>query len=190
MSLALRERTVAVLGEHALRYPSWCVADAYKLIYQACMGPKHAATDAEAVRRRLAAEWETVTADSGRPLIEDIGIHAPLWRLNLAPAKASGVAFEEISERFLGCMCRFSPRPNLLVPLWEIARGRIANGSLPVTDHDALARIDRSIREGGFPSVHHSARFRSTYAPAYCLVCDVDGIAGFVPSPGSRRIPP
>jgi len=167
---AAKDRALALIAVHAARYPAWCVIDAYKLLFQACMGPGHAVADTPTVRRRLAAEWRCARSVSDVAILEDITLHAPLARLHLGAAKARGVHPRSVLGDFLRCARTFPQRPDLLADLWPLLCHAIHTGDVPVADAAELDAIDRRLREAGLTAVSHSAAYRTAYAPAYRLV--------------------
>ncbi len=162
-------RVVALTRAHAVRYPAWEVADAYKLLHQACMGPAHGAIDLPTVRASLLREWALVEPDPHGVLLEDLEVHSPLWRLHLRGARARGLDPETVAAAFLEAAESFPPRPDLLAEAWDLVCGEIRAGGLRVVDPPALRDIDRLVRPS-FPPLRHSESFRASYAPAYRLV--------------------
>jgi hypothetical protein len=55
-----------ILSTHASRYPEWVLADLYKLIYQAAMGPEHALTDETQARELLFDEIARLIAAANK----------------------------------------------------------------------------------------------------------------------------
>lgn len=170
MTIAIQKRVVELLATHAARYPALCVIDAYKLLYQACMGPGHAQGDPGVMWRRLRAEYDSVSASPEAALLEDITLHSPLYRLHLAAAKARGIDPEIVLDRFMSCMTAFPSRVDLLPLMWAVLCREIRASRLSVADADGLDFADGHLRSRGFPLVSHSLAFRRAYAPAYRLV--------------------
>jgi hypothetical protein len=170
MEPTVRNRALELLSTHSHRYPAWRIVDAYKLLFQACMGPGHSVSDSAEARRRLFSEWNQIPAAPGKVLQEDVGLHAPLWRLHLGAAKAQGIAPDTVLGEFLRCVHAFPRRPGILVHMWFLLMGEIRSGRVAVTDAADLDVADLRLRESGFPMPRHSAAFHQTYSPAYRLV--------------------
>ena len=77
---------------HYLDFPGFCIADAYKMVYQGCMGPGHAITDPEAVKEWLDDEWESIEASSHEGIYSDMTVHTQVYRINLRAAKVFGIS--------------------------------------------------------------------------------------------------
>jgi len=170
MTPTLNDRARALLTAHAARYPAWCIIDAYKLLFQACMGPGHAVSEPTRVKRVLLAEWNRLTPNPDGDIAEDIGLHAPLWRLHLAAAKAQGLSPDVILKGFVHCARTFPQRSDLLAPLWALLRNETRSGGVQVADSTELVAVDHHLQTAGFPAVSHSAAYRRAYSPAYRLV--------------------
>ena len=122
------ERISGRVRIHYLDFPGFCIADAYKLIFQGCMGPEHAISDPEAVKQWMDREWESVEASSHDGLYADVTVHAPVYRINLRAAKAFGISREKILEDFVKLADTFQKRPDLLRELWAEISSQIEAG--------------------------------------------------------------
>ena len=170
---------------HSLDYPGFCIADAYKLVYQGCMGPEHAITSPEAVKQWLDKEWDSVEASSGSGLLTeasthdglfaDVTVHTPIYRINLRAAKAFGINKSQIHEEFLNLAKTFPKRLDLLKEIWAEISNQIESDNELVCNPKELAEFNKTIEENDYPAVHHSPEYREINKPAYRLVDEIMG---------------
>ncbi len=160
---------------HSLDYPGFCIADAYKLVYQGCMGPEHAITSPEAVKQWLDKEWDSVEASTHDGLFADVTVHTPIYRINLRAAKAFGITKSQIHEKFLNLAEEFPKRPDLLIKIWAEISCQIELDNELVCNPKELAEFNKTIEENDFPAVHHSPEYREINKPAYRLVDEIIG---------------
>jgi hypothetical protein len=128
--------------------------DVYKLLYQGILGLKHLVASPGEFATRLRTEYEVVCSDDSGPLWEAVRPDWRLGRLNLRPFKARGgdVELEELRAAWATfvAVCQAGQ--------WQVfALPEVLAFSVWLTDH-------------GHPTVHHSARYREAYEPAYRLV--------------------
>jgi hypothetical protein len=164
------DRAAELVRRHVARYPGARPQDVYKLLYQACMGPEHAMADAGTMMERLAAEWRSLDANPGEELHDDLGVHFPVYRINLRAAKARKVGPEEIVDSFVELGRMFPKDPELLVAAWAGASSAIRGGGLRVPGASEVDDVDGLVKANGYPAVHHSQTYRERYRPAYRLV--------------------
>ncbi|MBI5001138.1 MAG: hypothetical protein HZB92_06395 [Euryarchaeota archaeon] len=146
------------------------VADIYKLLFQSCMGPEHAITNERAVKNWLSEEWRSIDESEEEPLYDDITINHPVFRLNLAPAKARGIPQGRVLRAFLALGEEFEKDRALLEDVWTAAAREMESGGLAIGDADGLAEFNRLVALGDFPAVRHSMEYAEAYKPAYRLV--------------------
>ncbi len=171
---------------HARRYPRWQVVDVYKLIYQGVFGAEHALRDAQLARRYLEDEWaRLVPAAVDEPLFEPLRADGALGRVNLRPYKAQGGDVEALYAAWMVTAGRVHGTVDALRDAWEHVEALAQQGALPF----ALAELRQFWQDQaaqGFPAVHHSALYRSLYAPAYRVVL----LEGLTNPPQKVIIPP
>ncbi len=162
----------ALLQRHAARYPAWELADAYKLLHQAALGSEHAIADADASRAWLIRELATFGPGPQEPLVDTLGGFA---RVHLRPF----VAARGDPARLLAAFIATAHTPTDTATLGcalEALRGEVSRGRLAWPRAEVAAWVAAQQR-AGYPAVHHSARFATTYAPAYRVV-RLDLVAG------------
>ena len=150
-----------LLEQHAKNHPELELQDAIKFLYQSCMGPGHLVLDPQAVLGRLDAEWANVEGDADAPLTEPLG--NGLCRLSLAACKGQGLEPSTLAALFLHTAQTVTPDRQGL----EDSLNLLYNLSFPREDVDQALE---DYRKAGMPAVHHSARYRKAYAPAYRVV--------------------
>ena len=160
---------------HYKDMPGFCIADAYKLIYQGCMGSEHAITSPDAVKQWLDKEWEELQASTHEGLYSDVSIHIPIYRINLRAAKAFGITKDQILEEFIDLVQTFPKRPDLLRQIWAELTAQIKAGKDIVNNPHELEEFNRAIEKNDFPAVHHSPEYRKINKPAYRLVDEIIG---------------
>ena len=158
---------------HYLDFPGFCIADAYKLIYQGCMGPGHAISDPEAVKQWLDREWESIEASSHEGLYADVTVHRPIYRINLRAAKAFGITKNQIHDEFINLAETFPERPDLLREIWvEISR-QIEAGKELVCNPQNLEEFNKLVGDNDYPAMHHSPEYAKINKPSYRLVDNI-----------------
>ena len=170
MEAELLEKIVTRVYIHYLDYPGFCLADAYKLIYQGCMGPEHAVSSPDAVKEWMDKEWESIEASSHDGLYSDVTVHMPVHRINLRAAKFIGVPKEKIVEEFIELAGIFPKRPDLLRELWDEISRQIEEGRELVNDPHELEEFNKVLEKNDYPAIHHSESYAKHNRPAYRLV--------------------
>ena len=79
-----------LLGQHLQRYPRMELADVYKLLHQAAMGPGHALRDPAQARDALRSECAALEPGGQDPLVDPISPDGQLARVHLRPWLAAG----------------------------------------------------------------------------------------------------
>jgi hypothetical protein len=161
-----------LLGRHLQRYPQMELADIYKLLHQAAMGPGHAIADPEQARAALRTECAALEGEAGagaEPLIDPISPDGRLARVHLRSYLASGCEIDALAEAFVRTpeVCPSAPDKlaRFCACLGELADAR----GIPFTRAE-VADYFAGVAEQGYPVVRHSQRFRSAYRPAYRVV--------------------
>jgi hypothetical protein len=166
----MTERTIALVNEHLEKYPEMRIADVYKLLYQACMGPEHAITDHEGVEDWLLKEWDRVTANKDEDLYENITLFHHIYRLHLRPAKVNDISTSKILEAFISLGEVFPKNPELFRSIWTAVVELIKSGKITLPDSAELNEFIKLIEENDYPPMHHSKAYAEAYEPAYRLV--------------------
>lgn len=163
------------LSQHTNDYEGYQLDDAYKLVYQGCMGPEHAITSPDAVRQWLDKEWESIEASSHEGLYSDITIHYPIYRINLRAAKAFGITQAQIYNEFMGLARVFPKRPDLLRIIWKGVSQQIKDDDCIVWNPQDIDKFNVMILQNDFPPIHHSLEYNEKNKPAYRLVDEIIG---------------
>jgi len=166
----LTERANALVSQHLKKYPEMRIADVYKLLFQACLGSEHAITNRETMEDWLTKEWVSISSNQNEELYEDLSIHYPIYRINLRPAKASGIAPSKIMNAFISVGKEFPKRPEIFTNLWGIISRRVKAGKILLADAANIDDFDNLVKEKNYPAVHHSREYSDEYMPAYRLV--------------------
>jgi hypothetical protein len=158
-----------LLGQHLQRYPRMELADIYKLLHQAALGPGHAVDDSAAARARLEDEV-TGLGEGPEDLIADpISPDGKLARIHLRPYLAAGYGVDMLVNAFVQTAYAFPSAPDKLVKFCGCLGDLAEAGGVPFP-RDEVERYFQSIASQGYPVVHHSERYRDAYRPAYRVV--------------------
>lgn len=169
------EKVIWRISQHYNDMEEFHLADAYKMVYQGCMGPEHAITDPEAVKLWLDSEWKEIEASSSEGLYVDLSIHQPVYRINLRAAKVFGITKDQIHDEFVNLAEIFTKRPDLLRKIWAEVTNQIETGKELVCNPKELAQFNKMIEDNDYPAVHHSPEYREIHKPSYRLVDEIIG---------------
>lgn len=159
-----------LISGHLERYPAMELRDVYKLIYQGVLGLEHLVTLPEEFAARLRAEYKAVSPDDAEPLWQPVRPDGTLGRLNLRPFKARGGDVDLLVVACLQTAERVWGRPEELRAAWatfvDLCRAeRWRAFLLP-----KVLAFSAWLEDHGYPTIHHSARYREAHRPAYRLV--------------------
>ncbi len=157
-----------LLGEHLARYPAMQVADVYKLLHQAALGPAHAITGTDALAR-LEAEAAARSGSADGPLAEVISPDGRLARVHLDAYRAKGLALDALAQAFAQTAATYTGSPDKLAKFCGCLGDLADAGGLPFARAEVEAYMSARQAEG-WPAVHHSDAYRAAYAPAYRVV--------------------
>lgn len=149
------------LRKHLEAHPQATEEDVVKFVFQAFLGVGHLVSSADAIQRRLENEMAQNPADDTEPQAEELSSR---WvRLNLRPAKARGIAPEELAKRVYRSA-------QYLVPYTRQDMADFCKAlDLPDMDKDKIEEEVNELLKGSFlPS--HSDRYRKAYKPAYVVL--------------------
>lgn len=152
-----------LVDDQMARYPAMQVQDWYKLLHQAAMGNRHLGVEDSLIYNYLLDELERIDASTEEPAIEYIAPDSSVIRLNLRPFKAESGDPNELFANMRATWDTVKPSPELLESYWaDLKTAR----SLRFSSTELDAFFDAK-RAEGFPAVHHSTVYESTYRPAY-----------------------
>jgi len=158
-----------LLSRHLERYPHMQLEDVYKLLHQAALGPGHAVKDAAEARTRLEAEAAALGSGPDEPAQDVISPDGRLARIHLRPWLAAGGRLEDLCSAFVQTANTWPPSPDKLAKFCGCLGDLAATGGLPFGKDEVVAWFDR-IAAAGYPAVHHSEKYSSSYKPAYRVV--------------------
>jgi hypothetical protein len=159
-----------LLSAHLVRYPAMQLADIYKLLHQAALGPGHAVDNPAAARKRLDEEIAALRGTDGTEMARDvISPDGRLARIHLRAYLADGGSADALSRAFAETANSYPASRDKLVKfcgcLGDLAQaGGIPFGRTQVEEYFA------DIANKGYPAIHHSETFREAYRPAYRVV--------------------
>jgi hypothetical protein len=157
-----------LIGAHRARYPAMALADVYKLLHQAALGPAHA-VDPSTARARLEDELGSLGPGPAEPLVDPISPDGRLARVHLRAWAARSLPTQALAEAFVATA---AARPADAAKLARFCGclGELADaGGVPATREAVEAFVAQCEREG-WPALHHSEAFRTAHAPAYRVV--------------------
>jgi hypothetical protein len=158
-----------LLGQHLQRYPHLELADIYKLLHQAAMGPGHAVSGLAAARTWLETEAAGLGDGPDDPIADPISPDGRLARVHLRPYVAAGYGLEQLAEAFVETAQTYARAPDKLVKFCGCLGDLAAAGGIPFA-REEVERYFESIAAQGYPVVHHSPTYRDEYRPAYRVV--------------------
>ncbi len=174
-----------LLARHLLDREISDPGDGYKFLYQAVMGPAHAAVSASQALAWLEREWEQLPADEHPvdPVFEVLRPDSALVRINLAPLwwqqkrgtraehqpRLAEQTRQRLAQAFSATARQWSGDPHELAALWRrsVADTMLWNGQ--VTGQQ-LRALTTELSAAGWPAIHHSERYRQRWQPHYRVV--------------------
>ena len=149
------------LRKHLEAHPQATEEDVVKFVFQAFLGVGHLVSSADAIQKRLENEMAQNPADDTEPQDEELGSR---WvRLNLRPAKAMGIAPEELAKRVYRS-AQYSV-PYTRQDMADFCKAL----DLPDMDKDKIEEEVNELLKGSFLP-RHSDRYREAYKPAYVVL--------------------
>lgn len=157
-----------LLAQHLRRYPKMQLADVYKLLHQAALGPGHA-IDLLSARTRLDQEIAAAGQGPDEPMLDLISPDAKLARVHLRTYVGAAGDLDALSRAFVQTAREYPPSQQRLERFCGCIDDLASEGEIPFTHEDAANFIARIVAEG-YPVVHHSDIYHSLYHPAYRVV--------------------
>jgi hypothetical protein len=158
-----------LLGQHCERYPQMQLADIYKLLHQAAMGPGHMVAGTEQVRAKLDEELRALSPGPTDPLLDPISPDGQLVRVHLRPYVAAGHDIDTLATALVETAQRHRPAADRLAKFCGCLGDLAEAGGIPF----ARAEVEPfmlKLQAEAFPVVHHSTNYREAYRPAYRVV--------------------
>ncbi len=158
----------AILRDHLTRYSGMEAADLYKLVFQTASGPGHLGKDPQHLLHWLNVECSSMDsldwADT--VLVEPIG--RGYVRVHLAGWLASGRTLEQLAK--LVADSAVPDDSTAVQRAWYQTLRLFACGRLHGPSTRDLLDVTRLVRKHGWPPIHHSEYFNSTWRPHYRVV--------------------
>jgi hypothetical protein len=158
-----------LLSAHLARYPAMQLADLYKLLHQAALGPGHAVDNPAAARKQLDKELAALGEAPSELLQDVISPDGRLARVHLRPFLASGGDPDALHRAFVETANSYPASLDKLAKFCGCLGDLAASGGIPFAREEVLEYFAK-ISAGGYPAVHHSEAFRIAYRPAYRVI--------------------
>ncbi len=158
-----------LLAHHFQRYPRMELADVYKLLHQAAMGPGHAIDDPRSARDKLEAELAQLGEGPDEPIADPISPDGKLARIHLRPYLAAGHSASILFDAFVQTGHSHPATPERLEKFCACLGDLAGSGGIPFP-RDEVERYVRAIAGRAYPVMHHSDAYRAAYHPAYRVV--------------------
>ena len=158
-----------LLGQHLQRYPHMELADIYKLLHQAAMGPEHAVDDPAAARARLKAEAASLGEGPDDPIADPISPDGKLARIHLRPYLDAGHGLDMLVDAFIQTAQTYPGAPDKLVKFCGCLGDLAGAGGIPFPTGRSGALLPVH-REPGLPRRASLDAYRDAYRPAYRVV--------------------
>jgi hypothetical protein len=158
-----------LLAQHLQRYPRMTLADIYKLLHQAAMGPGHAIAGEDQARAALAEECARLAAGPSEPLVDPISPDGRLARIHLRAYLAEGRDPALLGEALLRTAREIPGAPDKLMKFCACLGDLADTGRMPFERAGTEACLD-DMRRRCYPVVRHSEDYRQVYRPAYRVV--------------------
>jgi hypothetical protein len=158
-----------LLGAHLQRYPQMQLADVYKLLHQAAMGPGHAVSDPAQALERLRAEAAALGPGADDPRVDPISPDDQLARVHLRAYVNAGGSLDALANAFVRTAAEHVPARDKLAKFCGCLGDLAATGAIPF-ERQAVETFFGDLAAQGYPVLHHSAVYREAYRPAYRVV--------------------
>lgn len=158
-----------LLGQHLERYPRMALADIYKLLHQAALGPGHSVRDPDAARAALSSELLNVGEGPAEPLVDPISPDGRLARIHLRPFLAAQYDPAQLADAFVRTAAGYAGSQDKLAKFCGCLGDLADAGGIPFSRAEVAAFFD-PIAAQGYPVVRHSDAYRTAYRPAYRVV--------------------
>lgn len=158
-----------LLSAHFGRYPAMQLDDVYKLLHQAALGPGHAVENPAAARKRLDEEFAAMGSGPSEPDRDVISPDGQLVRIHLRAWLDGGGDPGVLHQAFVETANTYPASPEKLAKFCGCLGDLAQAGGIPFTRAQVEDYFGGIAREG-YPAVHHSARYREAYRPAYRVV--------------------
>ena len=158
-----------LLAQHLQRYPRLALADIYKLLHQAALGPGHAVKNTAAARAALLSEAADLGDGPADPVVDPISPDGRLARIHLRAYVAARRDLDQLAEAFLQTAAGYTGSADKLAKFCACLGDLADAGGIPFSRPEVTAYFEPIIAQG-YPVVHHSDTYHAAYRPAYRVV--------------------
>jgi hypothetical protein len=158
-----------LLAQHRQRYPRLALADIYKLLHQAALGPGHAVKNPAAARAALVSEAADLGEGPADPLIDPISPDGRLARIHLRAYVGARRDLDRLADAFLQTAAGYAGSSDKLAKFCACLGDLADAGGIAFSRTEVAAYFEPIIAQG-CPVVHHSDAYRVAYRPAYRVV--------------------
>ncbi len=158
-----------LLGQHLKRYPQMTLADIYKLLHQAAMGPGHSIENEATARAALLEECARMGVGPDEPAIDPISPDGRLARVHLRAWTAAGGDPGAMADALLLTAREVPANPDKLVKFCACLGDLAEAGGIPFARAEVERFVD-DIAARGYPVLRHSQVYRDAYHPAYRVI--------------------
>jgi hypothetical protein len=158
-----------LLSAHLARYPAMQLADIYKLLHQAALGPGHAVENPVAARNRLEQEVAGLGDGPAEPIRDIISPDGRLARVHLRSFMAGDGDLDVLHRAFVETAESYPASTDKLAKFCACLGDLAATGAIDFAKQDVVEYFDKIAQEG-YRAIHHSNAFHGAYRPAYRVV--------------------
>ena len=162
------------LLRHYEEYPAMATQDIFKFLFQSAFGCEHLVTDEDAALSYVLREYERVSPHAAPRTDRLAGDYS---RVHLSWLH-DGLTPETLTRMFCASATSEAHGTSRLESLISTTVELIESGSIPLSSAEFEEDLT-AWKAMGFPAVHHSEIFRTTYTPAYRVVSN--RFANFLP---------
>lgn len=146
----------------------FCIEDAYKWLFQAINGARHAVVNPDSIREEMEKEWFALKPPlPGETLWQPLRPDETIGRLHLRPYRAAGGTLLPLVEAFLLGACTSPEEKPGFDMVWHEFGNRLEGSSWQGLTVDEWRRVDEICRTPGYPPIHHSRSYEAAHHPAY-----------------------
>ena len=162
-----QEKTRQSLIRHYQSYPDLQAEDIFKYLFQSAFGCEHLVSNEDAAHNYIEREYATLSKGEPSKIEPLDGDYSRVYLSCLN----EGLASKTLAKLFCLSAKKEEDGLTLLEEKTEVAKELVASGILPL-DADEFCQKLATWRGLGYPAVHHSEAFRTSYKPAYRVIAN------------------
>ncbi len=159
------KKTRKFLITHYQKYPRLQIQDILKFLYQSSFGCEHLVSDLDAVIERIRKENEGCCKENENLLD---GLDGNYSRIHFSYMN-QGLSVETLGKLFLKSAQNEPTGMKDLENKLHVARELVCENILPFSLNEFEEEIE-AWKKNGYPAIHHSDVFRTSYNPAYRVI--------------------